>query len=81
VTVTVVERDWTIAIGHGHYGLLEGQGHTVILVGSRWSAPLPFTAPVTAGMLLSVVLLFLFVGYYLIANLRHKDAPADAKLD
>jgi len=72
---------WLIDAGSANFGLTEWhRGYTDIYI-FRDVAYVPFSAPTVAAGFVLIVLLFLLVAYYLIANLRHKDAPADAKLD
>jgi len=72
---------WAIDSRHGTSGLIQVvPGHSQIYIFDH-VADVPLSAPVVAAAFVLIVLLLLFAGYCLIANLRHKDAPGDAKLD
>jgi len=74
-----VSHDWTIDLGFDNrFGLMQYNGTHCAVFLHRHILTLPFSAPLTAGILLLFVLLLLFAGYYCVANLRHKDAAGDA---
>jgi hypothetical protein len=75
------KHDWTISFDHSHYGLVGWDRESWVLIGDRVPVDVPYTAPTVAAAFFLIVLLLLVAGYYLIGNLRHKDAPGDAKLD
>jgi hypothetical protein len=74
-------HDWTIDVGDASFGLFQWHGgHSEIYV-IRDLGTVPFSAPTVAAAFILIILLLLVAGYYLISNLRHKDAAGDAKLD
>jgi hypothetical protein len=74
-------HDWTVDFGSASFGLLQWQPNRCEIYIVRYHPTVPLSAPVVAVAFSVIVLLLLFTGYYLIGNLRHKDAPAAAKLD
>jgi len=74
-------HDWTILIGDRSCGLLQWSDNQCVIYIFGHVATVPLSAPATAGVLLFIILLLLVAGYYLMANLRHKDAQDRVKLD
>jgi hypothetical protein len=79
--VVLLYRDWTIGSGEALFGLIQTAPSYCQIFFFGYIATVPFSAPAVAAGFILIVLLALVAGYYLIANLRHKDASGDAKLD
>jgi hypothetical protein len=80
-TVPAPYHDWTIDVGDASFGLFQWHGGDSEIYIIRDLGTVPFSAATVAAGFFLIILLLLFTGYYLIGNLRHKDAPGDAKLD